>query len=443
MATSLSLTWTPSGSKKANAAARTFTASAPAIVQSAGEFRTVTSIARKNGLYCTCGGTAQSVVIDVYDQLIDTSSGAVILTSGTARCTCRGSGPSSENIATTSFTGISAANSRRIVAAWKAGTLQIKRTATIVSYTSSSHGTPYFRCGYYDDIITIGGTDAAYSPAISVTAFDATNETLLYASSWGSRPFSFTVSTTVAASTYWASSTLYRRLTTTIENLSGGSAPGTVSTYTSSSTATSLSIASTSLTFTRSNGFARGNRYRVTFTLAVGSSASDLTETATAYVEIDVAAAPLHVSRYGHGIAVGMYSAIDEAKDKAGTDSRFDIGPKAVFHAGATGLSAAMLGVQAGSIAAGGNLASGSYRDVAVTFPYAYPSGTTPVVVVGFDSASTAGNFGRCCCAVLTGSVTNTGFTLRWFNGDSGNRDPGFAYVAVGTPVDLAVLGLG
>ena len=103
MATALQLTWTPSGSKKTNAAARTLTNDAPAIVQSNGRFRTVTTITRKNGLYCTCGGTVQSVVIEVYDQLIDASTGAALLTSTTATCVCRGTGPSSENIATTRF----------------------------------------------------------------------------------------------------------------------------------------------------------------------------------------------------------------------------------------------------------------------------------------------------------------------------------------------------
>lgn len=86
--------------------------------------------------------------------------------------------------------------------------------------------------------------------------------------------------------------------------------------------------------------------------------------------------------------------------------------------------------VQSGYVTAAGNTAAGSYVDVAVTFPAAFAEGTTPAVVVGFASASTAGTFGRCSCAVVTGTVTNTGFTLRFFNGDSSNRNPGFVWIA-------------
>ena len=334
MATALQLTWTPSGSKKTNAAARTLTSDAPAIVQSNGRFRTVTTITRKNGLYCTCGGTVQSVVIEVYDQLIDASTGAALLTSTTATCVCRGTGPSSENIATTRFENIGAQISRKLVAAWAAGVLQIKRTATIKSYTSPNHGTPYFRSGYYDDVITIDGTTAAYDPSITISAFDAGDEALLYASSWAQRPLRFTVNTAVAESGNWENANaLYRRLDVKMENLSGGSAPGTVSAATTTATSTGWSVSSTALTFTRTNGFNRGNRYRVTFTLSVGSSADDLSETASDDVEIDVAAIPLHLSKHGHGVGIGMYSAIDPEKDAAGADSRMDCNLPAHFHA--------------------------------------------------------------------------------------------------------------
>lgn len=421
MATSLQYAWNPSGSKKTNAAARSFTSSAPPIAQSAGEFRTVTSITRKNGLYCTCGGTVQSVVVEVYDQLIDASTGAVILTSNTASCTCRGTGPSSENIATTSFTGISSANSRKIVAAWRAGVLQIKRTATVKSYTSSNHGTPYFRSGYYDDIITINGTTAAYDPAITIAAFDASSAANLYATTWTNRPFGFTVNTTVSASSNWESATsLYRKLEVTITNLSGGSAPGTVSAATTTSTATSWNVSSTSLTFTRSNGFNRGHRYRVTFTLSVGSSSSDISETASDYMEIDVAVVPIHSSLRGHGVAVGMYSPIDPAKDAAGTDSRFDCNFPAYFHepvhliggiaqiGDGSGNVLSQMGLQFGQTAAQ-SVSSGGTKDYAITFERAYSA--APVVIpalVGALSGSSAGQL-----SAVVRSVTETGCTIR------------------------------
>ena len=71
----------------------------------------------------------------------------------------------------------------------------------------------------------------------------------------------------------------------------------------------------------------------MTFTLSVGSSADDLSETASDDVEIDVAAIPLHLSKHGHGVGIGMYSAIDPEKDAAGTDNRMDCNLPAYFHA--------------------------------------------------------------------------------------------------------------
>ena len=85
-------------------------------------------------------------------------------------------------------------------------------------------------------------------------------------------------------------------------------------------------------------------------------------------------------------------------------------------------------GVQSGHVGALGNTSAGAYKDAAVTFPRAFAA--APVVVVGFETASTAGTFGRCCVSVV--SATTTGFTLRFFNGDSSNRNPGFTWVAVG-----------
>lgn len=441
MATNLQYAWTPSGAKKTNAAARGFTASAPAIVQAAGEFRRVTSITRRNGLYCTCGGTAQSVVVEVYDQLIDASTGAVILTSNTASCTCRGTGPSSENIATTSFSGISVANSRRIITAWKAGVLQIRRTATVKSYTSASHGTPYFRSGYYDDVITISGTTAAYDPKLTIAAFDASDASRLYASAWTSPPFDFEVHTTISASSNWEStSSLYRKLEVTITNLSGGSVPGTVSAAETTTIGTGWNPSSAWRTFTRTNGFNRGNRYRVAFTLSVGTSAGNISETATDYVEIGVAAVPLHLSKHGHGVGVGMYSAIDPAADAAGTEDRFDCNFPARFYkpvyltggiaqiGDGSGNALNQMGVQWGQTAAQ-SVTSGGVKDYTISFERAYSA--APVVIpalVGALSGSSAGQL-----SAIVREVTNAGCTIRVASAVTTFSGVAVAWVALGT----------
>ena len=88
------------------------------------------------------------------------------------------------------------------------------------------------------------------------------------------------------------------------------------------------------------------------------------------------------------------------------------------------------VGVQCGRIA-GTSVDSGKYVDVPITFPRAFHS--APIVVVGFETESSAGSFGRCTAAV-TGTVTASGFTVRIFNGDTTTRVPRVSWIAAGTP---------
>ena len=88
------------------------------------------------------------------------------------------------------------------------------------------------------------------------------------------------------------------------------------------------------------------------------------------------------------------------------------------------------VGVQCGRTAAT-TVSNGGYADVSVTFPKAFYA--APVVVVGLETESTAGAFGKCTVAV-TGTVTTTGFTARIFNGDTTNRVPRVSWIAAGTP---------
>ena len=86
--------------------------------------------------------------------------------------------------------------------------------------------------------------------------------------------------------------------------------------------------------------------------------------------------------------------------------------------------------IQGGRTSDAVTIPSGKYIDVKITFPTAYQS--VPFVSVCFETSSTAGNFGRCCCAVLSDSVTKTGFTVRCYNGDSSNRGPYVRWMAYG-----------
>jgi hypothetical protein len=88
------------------------------------------------------------------------------------------------------------------------------------------------------------------------------------------------------------------------------------------------------------------------------------------------------------------------------------------------------VGVQCGRVASV-TVSHGGYKDVNITFPEAFYA--APIVVVGFETESTAGAFGKCSVTVM-GTVTTTGFTARIFNGDSTNRAPRVSWIAVGTP---------
>lgn len=83
--------------------------------------------------------------------------------------------------------------------------------------------------------------------------------------------------------------------------------------------------------------------------------------------------------------------------------------------------------MDAGDEVLSSSIASGAYADVAVSFNKTF--NTAPVVVVGFYSTSTGATFGRCSCAVH--SVTTTGFTIRFFNGDTVGRQPNFRWIAL------------
>lgn len=327
-----SITWRASGSNQANAQTRTLTAVKPALAEN---YRRITSITRRNGLYCKTGGTSQRVVLQGYDELL--INGTVLMKSTTGQCTVYGSGPSSTDYMVTTFADISTQQSRIILDAWKAGTLQIRRTAWIASATSGSHGQPYFRNGVYHDDITISGTDSAYMPIVEVTAFNAADDARLYAESWKQPPFDFTVNTSVTGSEYWENpDKLHRRLVITAENLTGESTAMQPVVLDNNTLSTTWSVSQGDVQFTRAgDGFTRGNRYRITFALYVGMTADELIESATAYAEIDVAAVPFHMSRAGNGVAVGKYSA-------AGSDINeklFECAYPARFYEGIEGVS--------------------------------------------------------------------------------------------------------
>lgn len=108
-------------------------------------------------------------------------------------------------------------------------------------------------------------------------------------------------------------------------------------------------------------------------------------------------------------------------------------GTVAVGHGGtgATSVSGAQtnLGIRRGTTSGGITVSAGSYKDYAISWS---ALSSTPTVVVGFSTTSTAGAFGKCCVAVKSDSITKTGCTIRIFNGDSTGRNPNISWVAIG-----------
>lgn len=155
---SYSLTINAAGTAKDNERSRNINALFPF---GGGTYRTISLITRRGGVWCNCGGTAQNVVMNVYDQLLDGAE--IIKTSDTVTCKCYGSGPSDDNYALTSFTNWTRDESNAAIAAWEAGTLEIRRTVTIKSFTSPNHGTPIFRDGQYADDIAIAGETVPFT----------------------------------------------------------------------------------------------------------------------------------------------------------------------------------------------------------------------------------------------------------------------------------------
>ena len=141
-------------------------------------------------------------------------------------------------------------------------------------------------------------------------------------------------------------------------------------------------------------------------------------ETAVASAVLQNSKVALHVSE--KGVAIG-----DQVAKGTASAPTFECHNPAYFYNG-------LLNVRAGTIGQLGSTAGGATNDGSVTFDKAFKAGTVPIVVICFNTASTAGAFGRCAVSVM--ETTNTGFTFRFFNGDTSNRNPGFSYIAFGIP---------
>ena len=148
--------------------------------------------------------------------------------------------------------------------------------------------------------------------------------------------------------------------------------------------------------------------------------------------EIVEAFANFALSETGKGASFGGFprSTADEPMLESHYPGHFYAGFKTFGGGEFCTQSQTALGIQSGALENVGGQAGGTCSDHDVTFPTPFAEGTVPVVVVSFRTSSSAPTFGNCTCSVH--SKTNTGFTIRFFNGDTSNRSPGFDWIAVG-----------
>ena len=268
---------------------------------SGGTYKTISYLSRKNGLYCKAGGTSQNVTIAVYDQLINTATNAVIKTSNTATCKTYGTGPSASNYALTEFTAWTQAESNAAIAAWAAGTLQIKRIASITDYTSSGHGQPYFRDGYYDDVIRIDGTTTPftnYRPKID--SFTAYRSSTGVAEDSGSTNVYIRLKVSMTDQNGLNYSPSLQIKYSTKSDFSQG-----VGTLTIANTKSGVQayFATTPTPSKLSGTFTLGSNYYFKVIFTAGEEVGE-----SSIVSIGMANVPFHLSHTNNGVAFGMYS---------------------------------------------------------------------------------------------------------------------------------------
>lgn len=405
------------GSRKDNEQSRNINALFP---YDGNTYKTIKSITRRGGVWCNCGGTSQNVVLSVYDQMLD---GVILIkTSDTAECKCYGRGPGDENYAQTSFTNWTQAESNAAIRAWEAGTLIIKRFATIKSYSSAGHGTPVFRDGFYSDEISIAGATipfTQYGPIIAL--FDVMRSD----DGMEENPESTSVFAKITLNMLDAEGIAdHPKLCV---YYSADVDPTLQSNYLDIGSAFGLSAENlnTEKSVQLSGEWNAGTDYYFMLYFSAGDE--------IALVKRDAAmraAIPLYIAENNNGVAVGQYSSATE------DEAKFECRWPAYLYGGIAQIGDGsqnafeVMGIQAGSVA-GKVVATGHTEDYTVTFKKAYT--TAPTVVIGMTLGENDVHYslGRINCALL--STSTNGFTVRAYNysGDP-SATIGFTWAAFG-----------
>lgn len=361
------------GSSKDNERDRDINALFP---YSGGSYRTISKLTRRDGIWCSCGGESQSVTMAVYDQLLDGET--LIKTSDTVSCKCYGKGPNQDssgkktdaNYAETTFSEWSQAESNAAVKAWAAGTLIIRRFVSITKYTSSGHGSPRFRDGYYTDDISIQGSTVPftnYAPKIALfdvfRSDDGKTEnpesTSVYAKIKLAMTDTAGLSDSPKLRAYYAQD----------------ADPGTGSSYVDIASAFSLTAANMGVekTVKISGTWSNGADYYFLLYFSAGEEVADGKLDAAPRATV-----PLYISETNNGVAVGQYSTA------TASDAKFESRWHAYFYNGIT-VEGGVQGLN--SFAAGEQATGGTWIDGKAIYRYVLTA--TATVSGGKESLGT------------------------------------------------------
>ncbi len=394
---------TPSGTSKKNAQSRNINEILP---YDATKYKTVSSITRTNGVWCSSGGQSQSAVVTVTAQLL--IGDTVYMTADPVTCKCYGTGPSADNYATTTFTISTVAGSNAIIAAWAAGTLTIKWNLE----DNKSGYDAYFRDGQYDDTITIVGEDVPptnYKPVISsFSAMRSDNGTEVKTSAdtiWIKVKLGLT-DTSCAAD----KRKLYLYYGTT-------ASVGTSYLDLSSNIAAMLSG---EVSMQLSGTYSAGSDWYLYLVFIADEETSGYKSASVPKTNV-----PLHINKYNCGVGIGGYSA-----SQSSTDYRVDVQWPLYAHEPIYALAGINGGIQ-GGITSSVSIKQ-NYKEVSVTFPTAFDSGVTPMVLVCMDKAAqnTDRYVALLSAMVVNGSVTNTGFKVRLCSNSSNTYSVAARWIA-------------
>lgn len=420
------------------------------------KYKTISSLTRRGGVWCSAGQPSYSVDMEVYDQLLDGAT--VIKTSSIDTCRCYGRYPNQMpdgsatdlNYATTVFSDWTPSESNAAIAAWKAGTLDIKRIVTVVAATSNSgRGEPKFRADHYTDKITVKGTDTPftnYAPEIVDFAVYRGNADK---------------SANTESTTVWAKIKLNMKDSGAFDKSkllvyyaeerdpSVKSTPIDIKDAFVQESSAHLNTEKI-IQIKRPNGvWDTGSNWHFMLSFSAGEEV-----TISKVLAVTAAEVPIYIAENNKGVAIGQYSSATSNQPKF--ESRW---PAYFYNKANASTGPVDMGIFRSSPDAGievtgtatvqrnyssiANIQTGIVRDFKINpgkvmataaINFLHPFAETPIVVVGFGPTSGNPTFGVCNCSVSWATSTQFAIRANYDASGDGERTLTMHWIAIGAP---------